>query len=101
MKEMGFLTVLLVALFAVPSRAATVKYLTLPELSELSERIVIARVEGQRVEHQVKPLQIVTETTFRIENTLKGEKSSLFIFCLLYTSPSPRDATLSRMPSSA
>ena len=25
----------------------------------------------------------------------------LFIFCLLYTSPSPRDATLSRMPSSA
>ena len=25
----------------------------------------------------------------------------LFCFCLLYTSPSPRDATLSRMPSSA
>ena len=25
----------------------------------------------------------------------------LFYFCLLYTSPSPRDATLSRMPSSA
>ena len=24
-----------------------------------------------------------------------------FLFCLLYTSPSPRDATLSRMPSSA
>ena len=26
---------------------------------------------------------------------------ALCIFCLLYTSPSPRDATLSRMPSSA
>ena len=25
----------------------------------------------------------------------------LFLICLLYTSPSPRDATLSRMPSSA
>ena len=25
----------------------------------------------------------------------------LYIGCLLYTSPSPRDATLSRMPSSA
>ena len=25
----------------------------------------------------------------------------LFFHCLLYTSPSPRDATLSRMPSSA
>ena len=31
--------------------------------------------------------------------TEKG--SDLDIFCLLYTSPSPRDATLSRMPSSA
>ena len=30
----------------------------------------------------------------------KEEKSPIGI-CLLYTSPSPRDATLSRMPSSA
>ena len=30
--------------------------------------------------------------------TEEGQDSS---FCLLYTSPSPRDATLSRMPSSA
>ena len=29
------------------------------------------------------------------------ELNSIFGFCLLYTSPSPRDATLSRMPSSA
>ena len=28
-------------------------------------------------------------------------KSTLLNTCLLYTSPSPRDATLSRMPSSA
>ena len=27
--------------------------------------------------------------------------STLYLNCLLYTSPSPRDATLSRMPSSA
>ena len=37
--------------------------------------------------------------------TLKDAKSQLscvlFRGCLLYTSPSPRDATLSRMPSSA
>jgi len=33
-----------------------------------------------------------------IENSLI---KPLFEFCLLYTSPSPRDATLSRMPSSA
>ena len=29
------------------------------------------------------------------------ESASALITCLLYTSPSPRDATLSRMPSSA
>ena len=29
------------------------------------------------------------------------EKSQDYYNCLLYTSPSPRDATLSRMPSSA
>ena len=31
----------------------------------------------------------------------KHGKSELGIFCLLYTSPSPRDGLLSRMPSSA
>ena len=30
-----------------------------------------------------------------------GMMSDLMVHCLLYTSPSPRDATLSRMPSSA
>ena len=36
--------------------------------------------------------------------TFKGDKKLTGAFlrdCLLYTSPSPRDATLSRMPSSA
>ena len=33
--------------------------------------------------------------------SLPGHRSFQYINCLLYTSPSPRDATLSRMPSSA
>ena len=33
--------------------------------------------------------------------TLSGQKGTRLRSCLLYTSPSPRDATLSRMPSSA
>ena len=37
--------------------------------------------------------------TIDIVNALN--KNSKYISCLLYTSPSPRDATLSRMPSSA
>ena len=32
---------------------------------------------------------------------IKASKIKKLIPCLLYTSPSPRDATLSRMPSSA
>ena len=38
-----------------------------------------------------------TEVTMEIE----GIEKPAYIACLLYTSPSPRDATLSRMPSSA
>ena len=33
--------------------------------------------------------------------SFQGTQGELFSICLLYTSPSPRDATLSRMPSSA
>ena len=41
--------------------------------------------------------------TFNIRNFRHSiaEVSGGYIICLLYTSPSPRDATLSRMPSSA
>ena len=31
----------------------------------------------------------------------KDQEKEKYIFCLLYTSPSPRDRRLSRMPSSA
>ena len=33
--------------------------------------------------------------------TVTGEANFLFYPCLLYTSPSPRDTAISRMPSSA
>ena len=47
---------------------------------------------------QAKPLE--TEKERPLTLTLDGE-SNLFINCLLYTSPSPRDTRRSRMPSSA
>ena len=37
------------------------------------------------------------QNLIQISTNIRGEEQ----FCLLYTSPSPRDATLSRMPSSA
>ena len=36
-----------------------------------------------------------------LEGDAKDFEDLLSVICLLYTSPSPRDATLSRMPSSA
>ena len=40
-------------------------------------------------------------TKFNCEVKHKDATWAMLKFCLLYTSPSPRDATLSRMPSSA
>ena len=40
------------------------------------------------------------ELTFERVMRSRGKSDSGYV-CLLYTSPSPRDATLSRMPSSA
>ena len=50
---------------------------------------------------------VVNEKTIKLHNTSEDAKAGINtvnignISCLLYTSPSPRDATLSRMPSSA
>ena len=44
---------------------------------------------------------IIIFRKFMYENTISKIIIYLSFFCLLYTSPSPRDATLSRMPSSA
>ena len=62
----------------------------------------------------VKPGMIVTPSTINVFASSQGNivvgvgstamdlrRFSDVISCLLYTSPSPRDATLSRMPSSA
>ena len=45
-------------------------------------------------------LQVVRSDDDDLTNAFVGAATSIKV-CLLYTSPSPRDATLSRMPSSA
>ena len=51
---------------------------------------------------------LLEKTTERMKASLSEEEMSIFVmytesytYCLLYTSPSPRDRTRSRMPSSA
>ena len=51
------------------------------------------RITVEQLEKKISQGQIKSEK--ELKNTLKDQG------CLLYTSPSPRDATLSRMPSSA
>ena len=52
--------------------------------------------ENLSVDARIRYRQVLQKATlFQTENTM------YISFCLLYTSPSPRDATLSRMPSSA
>ena len=47
------------------------------------------------------PNGITVNGYLRISNLLDARNLRGVYSCLLYTSPSPRDATLSRMPSSA
>ena len=48
----------------------------------------------EKISHILKTIDELSDIVAEHENIIK-------ISCLLYTSPSPRDATLSRMPSSA
>ena len=68
----------------------------------LDEIVNIQNVFDISVEHPAMKAINYRQGLQVLEGKLK--KSQLFeksLFCLLYTSPSPRDATLSRMPSSA
>ena len=59
-------------------------------------RFTASGATGEEVAQVLVGDEVVFETVVQFSSTLIGGES-----CLLYTSPSPRDATLSRMPSSA
>ena len=77
-------------------------------LSRTPEGIDVA--ELARVYPELKPLESLKLKDVKKDSEKEGKSSSVSSellasreaeICLLYTSPSPRDATLSRMPSSA
>ena len=45
--------------------------------------------------------EILESKNFEVVRNFRMKKPTMEIDCLLYTSPSPRDRSLSRMPSSA
>ena len=82
------------------------------ELTTLQEQYqqneaVMSEDEVRRMNSDAQDLQVQLQLIQERVQTALQEKNQEFVqsmqeeFCLLYTSPSPRDATLSRMPSSA
>ena len=61
---------------------------------------VLAEPTAAQFARSVVKIESTIESTGRTVAVLGSERSGSGV-CLLYTSPSPRDATLSRMPSSA
>ena len=52
-------------------------------------------------EHNNKEVRPFTYNAITAASQINEDLHVLVLGCLLYTSPSPRDATLARMPSSA
>ena len=70
---------------------------TLAELAELEGRWAL-RIGQEKIAPELFATAIAHSYQFLFDEKLDIERNA---YCLLYTSPSPRDATLSRMPSSA
>ena len=71
-----------------------------------ASHIIMEALDTPRVASLKGKTDLVTETDHESENIIKSIIKSFFpehsfLACLLYTSPSPRDGLLSRMPSSA
>ena len=80
-------------------------YFLVPDerLAEVSDRERPSNVAEYQhwLSPQCKSLGVSVETVLRRLMDSGRLSESHYVACLLYTSPSPRDATLSRMPSSA
>ena len=59
------------------------------------------KIENIKVGNINDNFDVVKEADWVVEAVVERIDIKHNIYCLLYTSPSPRDATLSRMPSSA
>ena len=57
--------------------------------------------EARYVNHHKKKLVLVFSAMRHFAKDMKSKGYSIMYSCLLYTSPSPRDLSTSRMPSSA
>ena len=91
--------------FLVISRSRTGSTLLMTSLNSHSN--IICRGERlnflrrNETSRKRNPVAVIKNIYGKQPTYIKAAGFKLFYSCLLYTSPSPRDATLSRMPSSA
>ena len=77
------------------------------ELSSLRHQLLDVQMQSDeksvigKLHHQIVALQVHMYIHVKLELSCMHINRYMYMYCLLYTSPSPRDATLSRMPSSA
>ena len=63
--------------------------------------IIVASIKDSIPNSRVKAGDVVKAVIVRTKKEFRRQDGTYIKFCLLYTSPSPRDRTRSRMPSSA
>ena len=54
-----------------------------------------------QIEYLTKKIDSLSQRKIEVDHNNEFNKNEKYVHCLLYTSPSPRDTALSRMPSSA
>ena len=64
----------------------------------LAPSIVAQNIDAHRMKRDIRIMENILSELFRTQTEIATADSYT---CLLYTSPSPRDRTRSRMPSSA
>ena len=79
-----------------------IKILTHPKSALIKQYTALLNVEGVELEFNKASIKAIAELASDVNGKMENIGARrLHTICLLYTSPSPRDATLSRMPSSA
>ena len=82
-----------------PQEIQELTYIIREDITNLNKQI--AQLQDFTRKQQSNQQQLQQNTKSHSSNIVVALQSKLATICLLYTSPSPRDRTRSRMPSSA
>ena len=98
----SIIIVLIVGIFSRIAFSIVILYLfEAVELGQLNQAYIFSGILMVLWYFYMLTYQTADYLCYILASNIKGAMAMLLYTCLLYTSPSPRDATLSRMPSSA